>query len=405
MAFEIYLPEARIAAQRKLWANRLPIDDLDDAVRVAPERTAFVGRNSALGREIRLTYAELGERVDKIAAGLVELGVGKGDVVAFQLPNWWEFTALFYACNRIGAVANPLMPIFRQRELRFMMGFAEAKVAVVPALWRGFDHAAMMREIRPDLPHLRHVFAVGGAGEESFERAFLDRPSPSEAERRQLATLRPEPDEVVELIYTSGTSGEPKAVMHTANTVLAPARCFIEDIPRDGERRDLHGLALRAPDGVSLRHADAGDARDHDRGARPVVGRRGRADDRARGRHLQHGLDAVRLRHGQPGRGAAPAREPDAQDLGVRRRADPARAGAAGQGRDGPRRAVLLGHDRERRHDHHPQERPAGEGVLDRRPGAAGHAKCAWWTTRSARCRPTPSATCRRAASRISSAT
>ena len=234
MAFDIYLPAARIAAQRKLWANRLPIEDLDDAVRGAPERTAFVGRNSALGREIRLTYAELGERVDKIAAGLVELGVGKGDVVAFQLPNWWEFTALFYACNRVGAVANPLMPIFRQRELRFMMRFAEAKVAVVPALWRGFDHIAMMREIRPDLPQLRHVFAVGGAGDESFERAFLDHPSPSEAERRQLALLRPEPDEVVELIYTSGTSGEPKAVMHTANTVLAPARCFIEDIPVTG---------------------------------------------------------------------------------------------------------------------------------------------------------------------------
>ena len=132
MAFEIYLPETRIAAQRKLWPNRLPIDDLDDAVRAAPERTAFVGWNSALRREIRLSYAELGERVDKIAAGLIERGVGKGDVVAFQLPNWWEFTALFYACNRIGAVANPLMPIFRQRELRFMMGFAEAKVAVVP---------------------------------------------------------------------------------------------------------------------------------------------------------------------------------------------------------------------------------------------------------------------------------
>ena len=147
MAFEIYLPQKRISAQRRLWLNRLPIDDLDDAVRAAPERTAFVGWNSALRQEIRLSYAELVERVDRIAAGLLERGVGRGDVVAFQLPNWWEFTALFYACNRIGAVANPLMPIFRQRELRFMMGFSEAKIAVVPALWRGFDHMAMMREI------------------------------------------------------------------------------------------------------------------------------------------------------------------------------------------------------------------------------------------------------------------
>jgi cyclohexanecarboxylate-CoA ligase len=234
MAFEIYLPKARMAEQRRLWLNRLPVDFLDAAVLAAHDRTAFVGWNSVLSREIRLTYAELGERVDRIAAGLVGLGVGRGDVVAFQLPNWWEFTALFFACNRVGAVANPLMPIFRQRELRFMMGFAEAKVAVVPALWRGFDHAAMLREIRPDLPHLRHLLAVGGAGEESFERVFLDCPALSEAERRQLALRRPEPDDVVELIYTSGTSGEPKAVMHTANTVLAPAQCFIDDIPVTG---------------------------------------------------------------------------------------------------------------------------------------------------------------------------
>jgi cyclohexanecarboxylate-CoA ligase len=231
MAFEIHLPQARVAASRGLWSDRLPIDYLDAAVAAAPERGAFVGWNSALSREIRLTYAELGTRVDKIAMGLAERGIGKDDVVAFQLPNWWEFIALFLACNRIGAVANPLMPIFRQRELRFMMGFAEAKIAVVPAVWRGFDHAAMMREIRPHLPHLQHVLAVGGEGEESFEQAFLDRPAPSEAECRQLALLRPEPNDVVELIYTSGTSGEPKAVMHTANTVLAPPLCFIRDIP------------------------------------------------------------------------------------------------------------------------------------------------------------------------------
>src|SRR5262252_8480574 len=198
MAFEIHLPDKRIARSRGLWLDRLPIDGLDEAIANSAGRTAFVGWNSARQREIRLTYAELGQWVDKIALSLLDRDVGKGDVVAFQLPNWWEFTALFYACNRIGAVANPLMPIFRQRELRFMLGFAEAKVAVVPALWRGFDHPAMMREIRTDLPHLRHIFAVGGAEEASFERAFLDRPAVADAERRRLAKLRPDPNEVVE---------------------------------------------------------------------------------------------------------------------------------------------------------------------------------------------------------------
>ncbi|HML14018.1 MAG TPA: AMP-binding protein [Xanthobacteraceae bacterium] len=231
MAFEIFLPQNRLAASRGLWTDRLPIDDLDAAVAKHPDRTAFVGRNSALDREVLLTYAELSDRVDKIAAGLLGFGIGVGDVVAFQLPNWWEFTALFFACNRIGAVANPLMPIFRQREMRYMLGFGDARIVVVPTHWRGFDHVGMMDEIRGDLPHLRHVFAVGGAGAQSFERAFLDRSPITAAEKQQFAALRPQPNDVVELIYTSGTSGEPKAVMHTSNTVVAPARCFIEDIP------------------------------------------------------------------------------------------------------------------------------------------------------------------------------
>jgi len=83
MAFEIFLPQSRIVASRGLWPDRLPIDDLDAAVAKHPERTAFVGVNTALRQDVRLTYAKLGERVDKIAAGLVRFGVGKGDVVAF----------------------------------------------------------------------------------------------------------------------------------------------------------------------------------------------------------------------------------------------------------------------------------------------------------------------------------
>jgi cyclohexanecarboxylate-CoA ligase len=231
MTVEIWLPHSRVAASRQLWPGRLPIDDLDEAVRLAPERPAFVGRNSMLGAEIRLSYGELGERVDKIAQGLCELGIGTGDVVAFQLPNWWEFIALLFACSRIGAVANPLMPIFRQRELRFMLGFGEAKVAVVPQAWRGFDHLAMLQQIRAELPQLQHLFAVGGRGEASFERAFLERPALSAAEKAGLAGRRPTPNDAVELIYTSDTSGEPKAVMHTANTVLAAAAAFVKDIP------------------------------------------------------------------------------------------------------------------------------------------------------------------------------
>jgi cyclohexanecarboxylate-CoA ligase len=231
MAFEICLPERRIRESEGLWANQLPIDDLDNAVRACPDRIAFVGRNSATGEESRLTYAELGARVDRIAVGLLALGIGKGDVVAFQLPNWWQFIAIFYACNRIGAAANPLMPIFRQRELRYMLAFSGAKVAIIPAQWRGCDHAAMLQELRGDLPDLAHVLVVGGQAQASFEAHCLAGAVPTSAELERFKALRPAPNDVVELIYTSGTSGEPKAVMHTANTVRTAAQSFIDEIP------------------------------------------------------------------------------------------------------------------------------------------------------------------------------
>src|SRR5215471_14490462 len=81
VAFEIFLPQSRIEESRGLWPDRLPIDNLDAAAAGSPGVTAFVGWNSELRGEVRLNYAELAERADKIAVGLLALGVGKGDVV------------------------------------------------------------------------------------------------------------------------------------------------------------------------------------------------------------------------------------------------------------------------------------------------------------------------------------
>ncbi len=93
----------------------------------------------------RFTYRELATMADRIAVGLSRLGVGTNDVVALQLPNWWQFTLIYLACSRIGAVLNPLMHIFRERELSFMLAHGQAKVAIVPKNFRGFDHEAMAR--------------------------------------------------------------------------------------------------------------------------------------------------------------------------------------------------------------------------------------------------------------------
>jgi cyclohexanecarboxylate-CoA ligase len=231
MAFQISLSEARLRAEqaRGLWPNRILTDYLDAAVEARPDQVAITGTNSATGERATLTYADLARRVERIALGLAGLGVQPGEVVSFQLPNWWQYPALYLACVRIGAVANPLMPIFRQRELRYMLNFAESRVVIVPASYRDFDYAAMLAEIRPDLASVRHAFVVNGKGELSFERHFLDRAWEKETDAQALfKARRPGPNDLTQLLYTSGTSGEPKAVMHVSNTLLVMALQYIE---------------------------------------------------------------------------------------------------------------------------------------------------------------------------------
>jgi cyclohexanecarboxylate-CoA ligase len=162
--------------------------------------------------------------------------VQKNDVVACQLPNWWQFTLLYLACSRIGAVINPLMHIFRERELNFMLKHGEAKVIVAPKTFRGFDFEQMITAIQPGLTHLKHVVVIDGQGSNSFE-ALLSGPT-WEKEPDAAAILsahRPGPDDITQLIYTSGTTGEPKGVMHSANTVMANIIPYAERLQLDAE--------------------------------------------------------------------------------------------------------------------------------------------------------------------------
>lgn len=214
---------AHAAAMRAqgYWIDRSVDSLLVEAVAHCPDKQAIVAYRDDRPRDeapVRISFAELSARVARVAGSLRALGVGHADVVAVQLPNWWEFVVVALACGRIGAVVNPLMPIFRERELGFMLVFCEAKVLVVPKVFRGFDHAAMAAGLRKRLPSLRHVVVVDGNGEDSFERALLHGPGGNVA-ADPATGLRP--DELAVLMFTSGTTGEPKGVMHCCNTLLA----------------------------------------------------------------------------------------------------------------------------------------------------------------------------------------
>ena len=230
MSIDPILPPERIRQMKQagFWGEGILLDDLDHWTAANPGRTAIIDHNSMTGERTQLSYAEFTARIDRIAAGLHRLGIGKGDVVSLQLPNWWMFNALHFAALRIGAITNPIMPIFRERELGFMLKLAESRLLVIPREFRGFAYEPMAAALRASLPALRHVLVVGGEGETAFEHLHRDTPEPDAAMRAHFAASRPTADEVVELLYTSGTTGEPKGVMHTSNTLYANIQPYIE---------------------------------------------------------------------------------------------------------------------------------------------------------------------------------
>jgi cyclohexanecarboxylate-CoA ligase len=220
------------------WRDRTVVDDFVDHVARRPDAPAVVTYRAGHDRPHRLTYGELGRLVDRFAGALADLGVGPGEVVSLQLPNGWPFVALTLACGRIGAVVNPLVPIFRQRELSFILGRTRSRVCVVPHTFRGFGHGELLADLARELPDLEHAFVLDGdppAGTRSFEDHFVEpRWEDDAALAGRLASLRPRGDDVAEIQFTSGTTGEPKGVVHTWNTLWAAAR-VLPDVLGVGE--------------------------------------------------------------------------------------------------------------------------------------------------------------------------
>ncbi len=230
MQFDAVLIPPRRAAMvaQGLWHDRTINDDLDACVALCPDKIGLTALKVETGEVTRMSYREMARMADRIAVGLTRLGIQRNDVVSCQLPNWWQFTLLYLACSRIGAVLNPFMHIFRERELSFMLKHGEAKVIIVPQTFRGFDFEQMVQGLSQSLRDLQHVVVIGATEADgtpaahSFE-ALLSNPRwEDEPEAQAILTRhRPGPDDVTQLIYTSGTTGEPKGVMHSANTAMA----------------------------------------------------------------------------------------------------------------------------------------------------------------------------------------
>lgn len=212
-----------------LWEDRLVDSHVADSARKFPNDVAIVDRGNSW------TFAEVEDLVQRTARMLWDLGVRPGEVVSWQLPNWIEGVVLHQASLRIGAVSNPVVAIYRESEVRFILSQAQSKVYFVPASFRNFDYAAMAERLRPELPHLSHIVVVGDTAPEGTHSfgALIDETTTAPP------TVERSANDVALLLYTSGTTSDPKGALHTHNTLDYENRSIIDLFSLDRESSDV----------------------------------------------------------------------------------------------------------------------------------------------------------------------
>ena len=215
-----HTPE-QIAAYRRAgwWTDTTTADMLERHAREHPDRLAIVDSR------ISFSYADYARRSERLAAHFISLGLTSDDVIALQLPNWSEFAVVVNAAMLAGIPFCQVHSDFRSREIEFVLRYTGAAMFICPVSFRRFDYLPMIDDLRPALPALRHVMAIGDVPAGVFDlRAFLDRDAPPEVSPDILRSRRPRADALSRVAFTSGTTGDPKAVLHVHNTTNSAVR-------------------------------------------------------------------------------------------------------------------------------------------------------------------------------------
>ncbi|ENB7530451.1 medium-chain fatty-acid--CoA ligase [Escherichia coli] len=212
--------EQRRAAYRQqgLWGDASLADYWQQTARAMPDKIAVVDNHGA-----SYTYSALDHAASCLANWMLAKGIESGDRIAFQLPGWCEFTVIYLACLKIGAVSVPLLPSWREAELVWVLNKCQAKMFFAPTLFKQTRPVDLILPLQNQLPQLQQIVGVDKLAPATSSLSL----SQIIADNTPLTTaITTHGDELAAMLFTSGTEGLPKGVMLTHNNILASERAY-----------------------------------------------------------------------------------------------------------------------------------------------------------------------------------
>ena len=212
--------EQRRAAYRQqgLWGDASLADYWQQTARAMPDKIAVVDNHGA-----SYTYSALDHAASCLANWMLAKGIESGDRIAFQLPGWCEFTVIYLACLKIGAVYVPLLPSWREAELVWVLNKCQAKMFFAPTLFKQTRPVDLILPLQNQLPQLQQIVGVDKLAPATSSLSL----SQIIADNTPLTTaITTHGDELAAVLFTSGTEGLPKGVMLTHNNILASERAY-----------------------------------------------------------------------------------------------------------------------------------------------------------------------------------
>ncbi|EFE1125347.1 medium-chain fatty-acid--CoA ligase [Escherichia coli] len=212
--------EQRRAAYRQqgLWGDASLADYWQQTARAMPDKIAVVDNHGA-----SYTYSALDHAASCLANWMLAKGIESGDRIAFQLPGWCEFTVIYLACLKIGAVSVPLLPSWREAELVWVLNKCQAKMFFAPTLFKQTRPVDLILPLQNQLPQLQQIVGVDKLAPATSALSL----SQIIADNTPLTTaITVHGDELAAVLFTSGTEGLPKGVMLTHNNILASERAY-----------------------------------------------------------------------------------------------------------------------------------------------------------------------------------